>query len=120
MNDWHSIRFLLIGAVATIVVASSFASWFAHPANAFDPTLQRWSSIAGDGAKGGIGGYGGVAGYGGSGGKGPHSRSGGDGGNADGGKGWKWWTWWRRNNLVYSNSSEHIPRRFLVMDSPIE
>ena len=86
MNDWHSIRFLLIGAVATILVASSFANWFAHSANASDRTL-RCSSIAGDGAKGGIGGYGGVAGYGGSGGKGPHSGDGGDGGNADGGKG---------------------------------
>ena len=80
MNDWHSIRFLLIGAVATILVASSFANWFAHSANASDRTL-RCSSIAGDGAKGGIGGYGG------SGGKGPHSGDGGDGGNADGGKG---------------------------------
>ena len=87
MNNWHSIRFLLIGVVATIVVASSYASWFTHPAKAFDSTLQRCTSIAGDGAKGGLGGDGGVAGYGGSGGKGPHSGNGGDGGNADGGKG---------------------------------
>src|SRR5215813_5251849 len=86
MNDWHSIRFLLIGAVATILVGSSYASWFVHSAKAVDPT-QRCISIAGDGAKGGLGGQGGVAGYGGAGGKGPHSGSGGDGGNSDGGKG---------------------------------
>ena len=35
MNDWHSIRFLLIGAVATIVIASS-ASLFIQTSYAFD------------------------------------------------------------------------------------
>ena len=56
MNDWHSIRFLLIGAVATIVVASS-ASLFIQTSYAFDDrqsnAQQDCKSIQGKGPVGG-------------------------------------------------------------------
>ena len=56
MNDWHSIRFLLIGAVATIVVASS-ASLFIQTSYAFDDrqsnAQQDCKSIQGNGPVGG-------------------------------------------------------------------
>jgi hypothetical protein len=55
MNDWHSIRFLLIGAVATIVVASS-ASLFIQTSYAFDDRQsngqQDCKSIQGKGPVG--------------------------------------------------------------------
>ena len=86
MNNWHS-KSLLIGAVATVLLASSYATWLVHPVKGFDQNIQRCSSVGGDGAKGGSGGDGGVAGHGGSAGRGPHSGSGGNGGNADGGAG---------------------------------
>jgi hypothetical protein len=56
MNDWHSIRFLLVGAVATIVVASS-ASLFIQTSYAFDDrqsnAQQDCKSIQGKGPVGG-------------------------------------------------------------------
>ena len=56
MNDWHSIRFLLIGAVATIAVASS-ASLFIQTSYAFDDrqsnAQQDCKSIQGKGSVGG-------------------------------------------------------------------
>jgi hypothetical protein len=56
MNNWHSIRFLLIGAVATIVVASS-ASLFIQTSYAFDDRQgneqQDCKSIQGKGPIGG-------------------------------------------------------------------
>jgi hypothetical protein len=56
MNNWHSIRFLLIGAVATIVVASS-ASLFIQTSYAFNDRQsngqQDCKSIQGKGPIGG-------------------------------------------------------------------
>jgi hypothetical protein len=86
MNNWHS-KSLLIGAVATILLASSYASWTVHPVKGFDQNVQRCKSIAGDGAKGGSGGDAGAAGRGGSAGRGPNSGDGGNGGDANGGDG---------------------------------
>ena len=100
MNDWHSIRFLLIGAVATIVVASS-ASLFIQTSYAFDDRQsngqQDCKSIQGKGPVGrgdysgtstrtdrGLSDFGWMARFG------PNNGddgNGGDGGNADGGKG---------------------------------
>jgi hypothetical protein len=64
MNDWHSIRFLLIGAVATIVVAS-YASSFIQTSFAYtytyaygdrhSNTQQDCKSIQGKGPFGGRG-----------------------------------------------------------------
>jgi len=87
MNNWHS-KSLLIGAVATILLASSYASWAVHPVKGFE-NVQRCKSIGGDGAKGGSGGDAGAAGNGGKAGKGPNSGSGGNGGDANGGNGGK-------------------------------
>src|SRR5215831_8911566 len=56
MNDWHSIRFLLIGAVATMVVASG-ASLFIQNSYAFGDRQvndqQDCKSIQGKGPIGG-------------------------------------------------------------------
>ncbi|MGA9844753.1 MAG: hypothetical protein WBQ25_20825 [Nitrososphaeraceae archaeon] len=93
MNDWHSIRFLLIGAVAAILVAS-YAASVIQTTFAFDDRhsndKQDCKSTQGKGASGGQGGdrgtsrggESGLAGTGGRGGRdGPENSNGGDGGN---------------------------------------
>lgn len=48
MNNWYSIRFLLIGPVVAILVASSSGSWFAHP----EVSLNQVASAATTGQNG--------------------------------------------------------------------
>lgn len=94
MNNWHSMRFLLVGAVAAILVASYAASLiqttFAYGNSREGPQKQDCKSTQGRGASGGHGGSAGdsrggnsgLAGVGGRGGRdGPENSNGGDGGN---------------------------------------
>ena len=120
MNDWHSIRFLLIGAVATIVVASSYARVMVCTSRkSIRSNFTALTSIAGDGAKGGFGGDGELLDMVGLAGK-DHIVAAVAMVEIQMAEKVEMVDVVETQDIMCSNSSEYIPRRSLVTDSVIE